>query len=169
VPSPDKHLNIGSAGRSSLNRTVLLMARRRSGKEPEASPTTGKAHPPTAIETTPPTAVKSTPPTAAETTPPTAVETTPTAVEATPTAVETTPTVVQTTPPTTVATRHEENKPKRFRLLALDGGGVRGLSSLLILQHLMRMIDDQNPPKPCDVFDMIAGTSTGGFVAVSLV
>jgi hypothetical protein len=162
VPSPDKHLNIGSAGRSSLNRTVLLMARRRSAKEPEASPTTGKAHPPTAIETTPPTAVKSTPPTAAETTPPTAVETTPTVVQ-------TTPTVVQTTPPTTVATRHEENKPKRFRLLALDGGGVRGLSSLLILQHLMRMIDNQNPPKPCDVFDMIAGTSTGGFVAVSLV
>jgi patatin-like phospholipase/acyl hydrolase len=47
-------------------------------------------------------------------------------------------------------------------LLALDGGGVRGLSSLLILRRLMEAIDPHNPPKPCDVFDMIGGTSTGG-------
>ena len=54
------------------------------------------------------------------------------------------------------------------RLLALDGGGVRGLSSLMILQQLMAAVDPDAPPKPCDYFDMIGGTSTGGLIAVML-
>lgn len=45
-----------------------------------------------------------------------------------------------------------------------DGGGVRGLSSLLILDHLMKQIDQRAPPLPCDIFDLIGGTSTGGYV-----
>jgi patatin-like phospholipase/acyl hydrolase len=49
-----------------------------------------------------------------------------------------------------------------LRLLALDGGGVRGLSALMILKQLMETIDPDNPPKPCDYFEMIGGTSTGG-------
>jgi patatin-like phospholipase/acyl hydrolase len=49
-----------------------------------------------------------------------------------------------------------------LRLLALDGGGVRGLSALIILQELMEKINPDCPPKPCDYFDMIGGTSTGG-------
>lgn len=53
---------------------------------------------------------------------------------------------------------------KELRLLALDGGGVRGLSSLMILEQLMWTINPENPPKPCEYFDMIGGTSTGGFV-----
>jgi patatin-like phospholipase/acyl hydrolase len=48
------------------------------------------------------------------------------------------------------------------RLLALDGGGVRGLSALMILKQLMEAINPDAPPKPCDYFDMMAGTSTGG-------
>ncbi|KAM5348926.1 hypothetical protein ACJ41O_008749 [Fusarium nematophilum] len=55
-----------------------------------------------------------------------------------------------------------------IRLLALDGGGVRGLSSLMILQNLMSTIDPDSPPKPCDYFDMIGGTSTGGLIAIML-
>ncbi|KAI0543832.1 hypothetical protein F4679DRAFT_567227 [Xylaria curta] len=51
-----------------------------------------------------------------------------------------------------------------LRLLSLDGGGVRGLSSLIILQQLMATIDRDHPPKPCDYFDLIGGTSTGGYV-----
>jgi patatin-like phospholipase/acyl hydrolase len=51
-----------------------------------------------------------------------------------------------------------------LRLLSLDGGGVRGLSSLLILQELMAKICPENNQKPCDYFDMIGGTSTGGYV-----
>jgi len=50
------------------------------------------------------------------------------------------------------------------RLLSLDGGGIRGLSSLIILKHLMEQLDPQNPPKPCDYFHLIGGTSTGGYV-----
>jgi patatin-like phospholipase/acyl hydrolase len=53
-------------------------------------------------------------------------------------------------------------------LLPLDGGGVRGLSSLLILQELMERLCLEDPSKPCDVFDMIGGTSTGGYVIVTL-
>jgi patatin-like phospholipase/acyl hydrolase len=49
-----------------------------------------------------------------------------------------------------------------LRLLALDGGGVRGLSALMILEQLMEAVDLDAPPKPCEYFDMIGGTSTGG-------
>ncbi|SPQ22632.1 1f99ae8a-4da0-4fc0-93be-a6c3ebe73771 [Thermothielavioides terrestris] len=57
-----------------------------------------------------------------------------------------------------------------LRLLALDGGGVRGLSSLMILRRLMESVDPDAdaPPKPCDYFDMIGGTSTGGLIAIML-
>ena len=54
------------------------------------------------------------------------------------------------------------------RLLALDGGGVRGLSSLMILRRLMAAVDPDSPPKPYDYFDLIGGTSTGGLIAVML-
>ena len=39
--------------------------------------------------------------------------------------------------------------PDGLRLLALDGGGVRGLSSLMILGRLMETVDSDAPPKPC--------------------
>ena len=53
-------------------------------------------------------------------------------------------------------------------LLSLDGGGVRGLSTLHILKRLMDEINrqraerNQGPCLPCQVFDIIGGTSTGG-------
>ena len=53
---------------------------------------------------------------------------------------------------------------QNLKLLCLDGGGVRGLSSLYILQRLMETINPEHPPKPCDYFDIIGGTSTGGYV-----
>jgi patatin-like phospholipase/acyl hydrolase len=52
---------------------------------------------------------------------------------------------------------------RKLCLLSLDGGGVRGLSSLCILEELMRKVDPENPPKPCEYFDLIGGTSTGGY------
>jgi patatin-like phospholipase/acyl hydrolase len=55
---------------------------------------------------------------------------------------------------------------KELCLLALDGGGVRGLSTLMILEELMEKINPDSPPKPCDYFDMIGGTRTGGWVIV---
>lgn len=51
-------------------------------------------------------------------------------------------------------------------VLALDGGGVRGLSTLYILRDVMHQLNaersDGTVLKPCDVFDLIGGTSTGG-------
>ncbi|KAI4247212.1 MAG: hypothetical protein L6R40_001555 [Gallowayella cf. fulva] len=59
---------------------------------------------------------------------------------------------------------HSAMPGQDIRLLALDGGGVRGLSSLIILKQLMETINPDSPPKPCDFFHMIWGTSTGGLV-----
>ena len=59
-----------------------------------------------------------------------------------------------------------------YCLLALDGGGVRGLSTLFILQSIMGRLNYMReeaglqPRKPCEIFDLIGGTSTGGYVTV---
>jgi hypothetical protein len=61
-------------------------------------------------------------------------------------------------------------------LTSSDGGGVRGLSSLYILREIMIKIKDLDEedgvnerieegdalPLPCNYFDFIIGTSTGG-------
>jgi patatin-like phospholipase/acyl hydrolase len=57
---------------------------------------------------------------------------------------------------------------RKLCLLSLDGGGVRGLSSLFILKQLMESVNPDKPPRPCDHFDMIGGTSTGGLIALML-
>ncbi|KAL6244844.1 hypothetical protein RBB50_008372 [Rhinocladiella similis] len=59
-------------------------------------------------------------------------------------------------------------------LLSLDGGGVRGLSTLYILRALMQRLNDERREakldrvKPCEIFDLIGGTSTGGLIAIML-
>ncbi|KAL1748266.1 acyl transferase/acyl hydrolase/lysophospholipase, partial [Schizophyllum fasciatum] len=59
-----------------------------------------------------------------------------------------------------------------LRLLALDDGGVRGLFMLLLLQHFMNHLKQlsslPSPPLPCDYFDVIAGSGTGGLIALLL-
>ncbi|MFH1926484.1 MAG: CBASS cGAMP-activated phospholipase [Chloroflexota bacterium] len=52
----------------------------------------------------------------------------------------------------------------RFQILALDGGGIKGLFSAAILSFLE---DDLNI-KIVDHFDLIVGTSTGGLIALGL-
>jgi patatin-like phospholipase/acyl hydrolase len=55
-----------------------------------------------------------------------------------------------------------------YCLLSLDGGGVRGLSTLFILRRIMNRLNDARkksglrPVNPCDIFDLMGGTSTGG-------
>jgi hypothetical protein len=57
-------------------------------------------------------------------------------------------------------------RPAALRVLSFDGGGVKGLASLLILQRIFRTLqrleDLPELPRPCDYFDLIGGTSTGG-------
>lgn len=73
--------------------------------------------------------------------------------------------------------RKDTTKGPPLRILSLDGGGVRGYSMLIILQELMHRtfveIEGRAPkrheiPKPCDHFDLIAGTGTGGLIALML-
>lgn len=68
-------------------------------------------------------------------------------------------------------------EPSKLTCRLADGGGVRGYSMLILLQELMHRthveIYGQAPrpqeiPKPCDHFDLIAGTGTGGLIAIML-
>ena len=81
---------------------------------------------------------------------------------------------------TTAEARPDLEQPRPLKLLSLgtyqisprrtpalnylDGGGIRGLASLIILKYLMQQINRQStvPVKPCQYFDLIGGTSTGG-------
>ena len=57
------------------------------------------------------------------------------------------------------------------RILSLDGRGVRGLSSLLILRNIMEEIARRNgtaEARPCEYFDLIGGTGTGSLIAIML-
>ncbi|KAM0559847.1 hypothetical protein ACHAPJ_003795 [Fusarium lateritium] len=60
------------------------------------------------------------------------------------------------------------------RLLALDGGGVRGVMALEILNEVMERvrrkkgIPEEKPCRPADYFELAAGTSTGGIIGIML-
>jgi uncharacterized protein len=62
--------------------------------------------------------------------------------------------------------RYEHERPRR--MLALDGGGIRGLITLGILQRLERLVAERNGLRLCEYFDYIAGTSTGAIIAAGL-
>jgi hypothetical protein len=62
--------------------------------------------------------------------------------------------------------RYQDDRPRR--LLALDGGGVRGLITLGILQKIEVMIREKAGLSLCEYFDYIGGTSTGAIIAASL-
>jgi len=56
------------------------------------------------------------------------------------------------------------NAPPQFRILSLDGGGIRGAFTAACLAEIEKRL-----PRPVvDYFDLIAGTSTGGIIAVGL-
>lgn len=59
-----------------------------------------------------------------------------------------------------------------LHLLALDGGGIRGVSMLLILDQILRRVQHDKHlsslPRPCEYFYLIGGTSTGGLIALML-
>lgn len=51
-----------------------------------------------------------------------------------------------------------------FRVLSIDGGGIRGVIPAVILQH----IEEQTGKRIAELFDLIVGTSTGGILAAGL-
>nr|WP_321452622.1 CBASS cGAMP-activated phospholipase [uncultured Carboxylicivirga sp.] len=53
---------------------------------------------------------------------------------------------------------------KIFKILTIDGGGIKGLYSSKIIEHFEENFDCQMS----DYFDMICGTSTGGILALGL-
>ncbi|KAJ9161398.1 Patatin-like protein 2 [Coniochaeta hoffmannii] len=69
-----------------------------------------------------------------------------------------------------MSTSQRDAAPLNF--LSLDGGGVRGVSELVMLDRIMRRVQEieglPELPRPCDYFDLMAGTSTGGLIAILL-
>jgi patatin-like phospholipase/acyl hydrolase len=69
----------------------------------------------------------------------------------------------------TLIDRIDSKGPKR--LLAIDGGGIRGVRALGILERIESVLKTQsgrNDFRLSDYFDYIAGTSTGGIIAAGL-
>lgn len=66
-----------------------------------------------------------------------------------------------------------QNLIKPLKILTLDGGGLQAISTLIILDKLLDTIAQQNgvpghKPRPCDIFDTIAGIGAGGWLAIFL-
>ncbi|HEY9637108.1 MAG TPA: patatin-like phospholipase family protein [Coleofasciculaceae cyanobacterium] len=69
----------------------------------------------------------------------------------------------------TLLERLTSKEPKR--ILALDGGGIRGVLTLGFLERIEQILRDRHDKpdlKLCDYFDLIAGTSTGSIIASAL-
>src|SRR5580692_6766669 len=62
--------------------------------------------------------------------------------------------------------RYQEKRPRR--MLALDGGGIRGLIALGILEKIEALVAGKPGARLCNYFDYIAGTSTGAIIAAGL-
>lgn len=70
-----------------------------------------------------------------------------------------------------------QNQRPPWKVLSLDGGVVRGLAELLILKKIFEVMavmltkrgeEPKEDLRPCDFFDLIGGTSTGGLIALML-
>lgn len=67
---------------------------------------------------------------------------------------------------------HLSNDGRPKRILALDGGGLRGVLSLGILERVEDLLREHHGGdqdfRLCHYFDLIAGTSTGAIIAAAL-
>jgi hypothetical protein len=62
--------------------------------------------------------------------------------------------------------RYQEDRP--HRMLSLDGGGIRGLITLGIVERIEKLVREKTGRKLWEYFDYIAGTSTGAIIAAGL-
>lgn len=62
------------------------------------------------------------------------------------------------------------SQPDRFRVLAIDGGGIRGLIAARVIARLEELTTAEagEERRLADCFHMFAGTSTGGLLALGL-
>lgn len=60
---------------------------------------------------------------------------------------------------------YDPEQPVPKRILSIDGGGIRGLIPAMLLAE----IEKRTERRIADLFDLIAGTSTGGIIALGLV
>jgi patatin-like phospholipase/acyl hydrolase len=60
--------------------------------------------------------------------------------------------------------RYPNKRDYKCKVLSIDGGGIRGL----IPAKILAKIEDRTGKPICKLFDMIAGTSTGGILALGL-
>lgn len=58
----------------------------------------------------------------------------------------------------------EQEEKKVFKILSIDGGGIKGLYSSTILE----ILEERYNCKTYECFDMLCGTSTGGLIALAL-
>ena len=65
--------------------------------------------------------------------------------------------------------REKITEPGPKKLLAIDGGGIRGVLALEILAKIEQLLAKERAEfRLCQYFDYIAGTSTGGIIAAGL-
>ena len=66
--------------------------------------------------------------------------------------------------PPVLRSLHEDTGLRIALTSGVDGGGIRGISALLILEAIMENLREmrglRETPKPCEYFDLIGGTST---------
>lgn len=56
-----------------------------------------------------------------------------------------------------------------YKILSLDGGGIRGVMTARILQEIEQQIQESKGQSLQEYFDLIAGTSTGSLITAALV
>jgi hypothetical protein len=63
-----------------------------------------------------------------------------------------------------------ETPSYKFRILSVDGGGIRGLISALVIAEIERRLEAKRggPARMADYFHLFAGTSTGGLISLAL-
>src|SRR5690606_35318780 len=63
----------------------------------------------------------------------------------------------------------EKELTKKFKILSIDGGGIRGLIPAKVLAELEAELQKEEPEKKLhEYFDLICGTSTGAILAIGI-
>ena len=71
-----------------------------------------------------------------------------------------------------LAPRYEGKENQKHKILALDGGGIRGILTLEVLARMEEMLAEATGGgsgfRLCHFFDYVGGTSTGAIIAAGL-